>query len=87
MRTRILGAGERMAATLASVQEIAIAQAGTTGRKNLIWIRQGLPSVDGRRLSARLGSALNSIGLGSSLIRKGFAFGGCWQIEVDGIRF
>ncbi len=50
MRTRILGAGERMAATLASVQEIAIAQAGTTGRKNLIWIRQGFPSVDGALL-------------------------------------
>jgi len=50
MRTRILGAGERMAATLALVQEIAIAQAGTTGRKNLIWIRQGFPSVDGALL-------------------------------------
>jgi hypothetical protein len=39
-----------MAATLASVQEIDIAQAGTTGRKNLIWIRQGFPSVDGALL-------------------------------------
>lgn len=46
IRTGISGAGERMAATLACIQEIATAQAGTPGRKNLIWIGQGFPSIN-----------------------------------------
>lgn len=65
MRTSLSGVGERIAATLSSVQEIAVAQAGTPGRKNLVWIGQGFPSIDGalldREQSERIDAALRQI--------------------------
>lgn len=40
------GAVERMAQVLAALQQIAQASTGTTGRKNLIWIGNGFPTID-----------------------------------------
>jgi VWFA-related protein len=37
---------ERMAQVLAALQQIAQASAGTSGRKNLIWVGNGFPSAD-----------------------------------------
>ena len=37
---------ERMAQSLASLEQIAQASAGTPGRKNLIWVGNGFPSAD-----------------------------------------
>lgn len=40
------GAVERMAQTLASLEQLAQATAGTPGRKNIIWVGVGFPSAD-----------------------------------------
>lgn len=40
------GAVERMAQTLASLEQLAQASAGTPGRKNIIWVGVGFPSAD-----------------------------------------
>ena len=37
---------ERMAQSLASLEQIAQASAGTAGRKNVIWVGEGFPSAD-----------------------------------------
>jgi VWFA-related protein len=40
------GAVERIAQVLASLQQLAQSSGGTPGRKNLIWVGNGFPSVD-----------------------------------------
>ncbi len=40
------GAVERMAQTLASLEQLAQASSGTPGRKNVIWVGVGFPSAD-----------------------------------------
>ena len=40
------GAVERMAQSLSSLQQIAQAQTGTPGRKNVIWVGKGFPGAD-----------------------------------------
>jgi VWFA-related protein len=40
------GAVERIGQVLAALQQIAQASSGTSGRKNLIWVGNGFPSVD-----------------------------------------
>jgi VWFA-related protein len=40
------GAVERIGQVLAALQQIAQASTGTSGRKNLIWVGNGFPSVD-----------------------------------------
>ncbi len=37
---------ERMAQSLAAVEQIAQASSGTTGKKNLVWVGEGFPSAD-----------------------------------------
>lgn len=54
------GAVERMAQTLASIEQIAQASAGTPGRKNIIWIGVGFPSSDMNGLDIRTANTIQA---------------------------
>jgi VWFA-related protein len=58
----LAGAGsvERMAQTLASIEQIAQASAGTPGRKNIIWIGLGFPSSDMTALDAHTAGTIQA---------------------------
>lgn len=47
------GAAERMSLSLGSLYEIAKASSGTPGRKTIIWVGRGFPTVDVNQLSAK----------------------------------
>jgi VWFA-related protein len=49
---------ERMAQSLASLEQIAQATAGTPGRKNVIWVGAGFPSVDTSTLDDRIAETI-----------------------------
>lgn len=44
------GTAERFGESLASLQQVALATSGYSGRKNIVWIGPGFPSIDMRNL-------------------------------------
>jgi VWFA-related protein len=44
------GTAERFAESLATLQQVAQAMSGFPGRKNIVWVGQGFPSIDMRNL-------------------------------------
>jgi len=52
------GAAERMSASLGSLYQVAKASSGTPGRKTIIWVGRGFPTVDVDQLSAKTADLL-----------------------------
>ena len=54
------GTGDQMSRTLGALDQIADSSRGTTGRKNVVWVGTGYPSVDETGMSAQDAQELNA---------------------------